>query len=57
MLERVALEAKKRMRFTSKENQEIAFDLGFKDPALSRFFRKMTLQSPTEYRETKVASH
>ncbi len=58
ILERVALEAKRLVRFTSKQNQEIAFDLGFNDPAhFSRFFKKMTLQSPTEYRETAIAPH
>lgn len=58
ILERIALEAKRLMRFTSKQNQEIAFDLGFNDPAhFSRFFKKMTMQSPTEYRETQLFPH
>ncbi len=50
--ERLALEAKRLMNFTDKQNQEIAYDLGFNDPAhFSRFFRKMTGKSPSKYRE------
>ncbi|TMM59159.1 helix-turn-helix domain-containing protein [Maribacter algarum] len=57
ILERLALEAKRLIRFTDKQNQEIAYELGFNDPAhFSRFFKKMTSQSPTNYRETKAVS-
>jgi AraC family 4-hydroxyphenylacetate 3-monooxygenase operon regulatory protein len=53
ILERLALEAKRLIHFTDKQNQEIAFDLGFNDPAhFSRFFKKMTQKTPSEYRET-----
>nr|WP_297784243.1 helix-turn-helix domain-containing protein [uncultured Allomuricauda sp.] len=52
ILERVALEAKRLINFTDKQNQEIAFELGFTDPAhFSRFFKKMTQMTPSEYRE------
>ncbi len=52
ILERLALEAKRLIHFTDKQNQEIAFELGFNDPAhFSRFFKKMTDFSPTQYRE------
>jgi AraC-like DNA-binding protein len=52
ILERLALEAKRLMTFTDKQNQEIAYDLGFNDPAhFRRFFKKMTDCSPTQYRE------
>ena len=52
ILERIALEAKRLINFTDKQNQEIAFELGFTDPAhFSRFFKKMTQMSPSEYRE------
>lgn len=52
ILERLALEAKRLIRFTNKQNQEIAYELGFNDPAhFSRFFKKMTHHSPTQYRE------
>ncbi len=57
ILERLALEAKRLIRFTDKQNQEIAYELGFNDPAhFSRFFKKMTDQSPTKYRENKIIS-
>lgn len=50
--ERVALEAKRLINFTEKQNQEIAYELGFNDPAhFSRFFKKMTTFSPSQYRE------
>ena len=53
ILERIALEAKRLINFTDKQNQEIAFELGFNDPAhFSRFFKKMTQMTPSEYRET-----
>lgn len=52
ILERLALEAKRLIHFTDKQNQEIAYDLGFNDPAhFSRFFKKMTLLTPSQYRE------
>ncbi|MCL5246471.1 helix-turn-helix domain-containing protein [Cellulophaga sp. 20_2_10] len=52
ILSRIALEAKRLMNFTDKQNQEIAYDLGFNDPAhFSSFFKKMTNYSPTQYRE------
>lgn len=57
ILERLALEAKRLIHFTDKQNQEIAFELGFNDPAhFSRFFKKMTDYSPTQYRENKAIS-
>ncbi|MCL6267356.1 helix-turn-helix domain-containing protein [Flagellimonas myxillae] len=55
ILDRLMLEAKRLMHFTEKQNQEIAYDLGFNDPAhFSRFFKKMTNMSPSEYRENSV---
>ncbi|GAB4516992.1 MAG: helix-turn-helix domain-containing protein [Allomuricauda sp.] len=52
ILERITLEAKRLINFTDKQNQEIAFELGFNDPAhFSRFFKKMTQMTPSEYRQ------
>ncbi|MEO1010909.1 MAG: helix-turn-helix domain-containing protein [Bacteroidota bacterium] len=57
ILERLALEAKRLINFTDKQNQEIAYELGFNDPAhFSRFFKKMIGQSPTQYREKGLSS-
>ena len=57
ILERLALEAKRLMTFSDKQNQEIAYELGFNDPAhFSRFFKKMTDYSPTQYREKALNS-
>ncbi len=57
ILERVALEAKRLISFSNKQNQEIAFELGFNDPAhFSRFFKKMTSYSPTEFRAIDTLS-
>ena len=53
--ERVVLEAKRQILFTDKQNQEIAYDLGFEDPAyFSRYFKKVAGFSPTEFRETQT---
>jgi len=55
ILDRIALEAKRLINYTDKQNQEIAFELGFNDPAhFSRFFKKMTQMTPSEYRGNPV---
>lgn len=55
ILDRIALEAKRLINYTDKQNQEIAYELGFNDPAhFSRFFKKMTQMSPSEYRDSLV---
>jgi AraC-like DNA-binding protein len=57
ILERITLEAKRLINYTDKQNQEIAYELGFNDPAhFSRFFKKMTQMTPSEYRENLVVT-
>lgn len=57
ILSRLILEAKRLLNFTNKQNQEIAYELGFNDPShFSRFFKKMTKLSPSQYREKSIAS-
>jgi AraC-like DNA-binding protein len=56
ILNRLALEAKRLIHFTDKQNQEIAYELGFNDPAhFSRFFKKMTEFTPSEYRQNMTS--
>jgi AraC-like DNA-binding protein len=51
--ERVALEAKRLLYYTDKTSKEIAYDLGFDDAAhFSRFFKKQTAQSPSDFKKS-----
>ena len=53
--ERIVLEAKRLLLFSPMQTQEIAYDLGFTDPAyFSRYFRKIAGQSPTAFRDGQV---
>ncbi|BFP41367.1 helix-turn-helix domain-containing protein [Flavobacteriaceae bacterium GF1] len=57
ILDRLALEAKRLIHFTDKQNQEIAYELGFNDPAhFSKFFKKVTKMTPSEYRDGPLVS-
>jgi AraC-like DNA-binding protein len=48
---RLVLEAKRTLLFTENTNKEIAFQLGFEEPAhFSNFFKRQTSQSPSEFR-------
>lgn len=49
--DRIILEAKRLLFYSDKQNQEIAFELGYEDPAhFSKFFKKNTGLTPTAYR-------
>lgn len=51
--ERILLEAKRSLKFTQKSIKEIAYELGFDDPAyFSRLFSKKEGVSPLEYRRS-----
>lgn len=48
---RIILEAKRQLLYTEQSVKEIAFELGFNDPAyFSRFFTKATQQSPLTFK-------
>ena len=50
--DRLILEAKRQLKFSNKTVKEIAFELGFDDPAyFSRLFSKGTGSSPSQYRD------
>lgn len=50
--ERTVLEIKKEIRLNQKTLKEIAFDLGFNEPAyFTRFFKQQTGMTPTEFRD------
>jgi AraC-like DNA-binding protein len=49
---RITLEAKRLLVYTDKNVKEIAFELGFNDPAyFTRFFTKATNQSPLQFKK------
>lgn len=53
VLDRRLIEAKRLLKFTIRPVEDIAFAIGFKDPAyFSRFFRLHVGQSPTQWRAT-----
>jgi AraC family transcriptional activator of pobA len=55
--ERVVLEAKRSLVFTSKPVSQVAYELGFADPAyFSRFFRDRVGVNPSVYRATLARS-
>lgn len=50
--ERILLEAKRKLIYTNDSVKEIAFDLGFNDPAyFSRFFTKTIEKSPLQFKK------
>lgn len=51
--ERITLEAKRLLYYTDKTSKEIAYDLGFDDPAhFSRFFKNQTAANPSEFKKS-----
>ncbi|PQB05282.1 helix-turn-helix domain-containing protein [Aureitalea marina] len=55
--ERIILEAKRLLRYTERSSKEIAYELGFEDPShLSRLFKKVTGQSPSEFRSLSISA-
>lgn len=53
ILERITLEAKRLLYYTDKTSKEIAYDLGFDDPAhFSRFFKNQTAANPSEFKKS-----
>lgn len=51
--ERIIIEAKRELYLTDKSVEEIAMELGYEDPFyFSRFFKKQTEVSPSQYRKT-----
>lgn len=55
--DRIVLEAKRDLRYTPKSVKEIAFDLGFEDPAyFTRYFKKAEGESPAAYRSGYVTA-
>lgn len=53
LLEKRLLESKRALAFTDKNVQEVAYDLGYKDPSyFNRFFTKTVGSNPKEFRDT-----
>ena len=49
---RILLEAKRQLIYTDKTVKEIAFELGFNDPAyFTRFFTKAISKSPLQFKK------
>ena len=50
--ERIILEAKRMLRYSSLRVKEVSIDLGFEDPSyFNKFFKKITGITPADFRE------
>ena len=55
--DRLVLEAKRLFYYTDKSAKEVAFELGFEDPAnFSRFFKGQTSSSPSDFKQNLTAA-
>ena len=55
---RIALEARRMLRYTDRPVAQIAYDLGFDDPAyFARFFRREVGSAPRVFRAVRRTSH
>ena len=53
--ERIILEAKRELHYTDKSVKEIAYDLGFEDPAyFNRFFKKAARITPSIFKKSQI---
>lgn len=52
--DRILLEAKRLLLYSTKSNEEIATELGYNAGHFSKFFKKNTGASPTEFRKKKL---
>ncbi len=53
---RLILEARRLLTYTSATSAEVAYELGFRDPAyFTRFFRRETGQTPTAFRRDDIS--
>lgn len=53
--EKIIQEAKKLLKYTALDISEIAYSIGFEEPThFIRFFKKQTLKTPGEYRNSKM---
>jgi AraC-like DNA-binding protein len=53
--DRIVIEAKRLLHYTDKSAKEIAFELGFDDPAnFSRFFKQQTGLPPSDFKVNLV---
>lgn len=55
--ERILLEAKRLLIFSDRTSTEIAYELGYKEPAhFSKFFKNQTGTSPIEFKKTSLSA-